>query len=512
MITTKKTQRKTLTPFWPHLQSTSYLNSVPSKTPSFPTKRHSQCITKAGSTTVTSLQSAVSTVSLSVSLSLTSSKVIDAAAGMLSGYNRDTGNHYPLFFESQGDIYTYAPAADFVVPVRATSPFLNTFLFISEKQKSTPATRPGPLMKGSDRIKLAFMCVQNFRIWQHAFTMIGKPLQKDLVLPAMYLAGTQAELYFGWNEAIWFNKLMTFDLSTAQGCFSYAHTVFNIFKYAASDWSLGAISANHQHKLLGLHKMLQDPRGHPSLSTAGSPRLGKRKRGLDEEEEEEDKSTADSDSDSDSEEWDEDEDQEFDEVDPLMLQQKGINLDPPPPSCDEPLHLNIRGRVLQITGERVIVKKLAHANLDTEEVAALIRLNDPHYRSHPHKISIPLLQNPIVTAAGEVFLVFPECQTLHQHMSWRDDRIDLDHFLAQPVQGVAFMHQAGIAHCEIKPDNLVVGIAESADSGSSTVAGKLYLIDFGYAVLHGLSELLYREDVGTTGFLPHKVWQYFLKE
>ncbi|KAG8904540.1 Chromosomal serine/threonine-protein kinase jil-1 [Tulasnella sp. 403] len=105
----------------------------------------------------------------------------------------------------------------------------------------------------------------------------------------------------------------------------------------------------------------------------------------------------------------------------------------------------------------------------TEEVEMLQSL-----KSSPH--IIPIID--IIKCSDEsIFIVMPHYTPLNVAYYHRDligigEYKDLRH---QLIEGVAFLHSRDVAHCDIKPDNLVVQNPEPP-------LGTLYIIDLGNAV------------------------------
>ncbi|KAG8899081.1 hypothetical protein FRB99_006945, partial [Tulasnella sp. 403] len=110
----------------------------------------------------------------------------------------------------------------------------------------------------------------------------------------------------------------------------------------------------------------------------------------------------------------------------------------------------------------------------TEEVEMLRSLQSPPFPHHKSHI-IPIIDT-IKCSDESIFIVMPHYTPLYV-AHYRDligvgEYKDLRH---QLVEGVAFLHSRDVAHCDIKPDNLVVQNPERP-------LGTLYIIDFDSAV------------------------------
>jgi serine/threonine protein kinase len=111
-------------------------------------------------------------------------------------------------------------------------------------------------------------------------------------------------------------------------------------------------------------------------------------------------------------------------------------------------------------------------------------------------------EGPISTSMGPGILL-PIRQPVRELVKQPDPGLysgRLVHFAVELIMGLAFLHRHGIAHLDIKPDNLVY-----------TDAFKLEIIDFDVAVLVENENVLITDDVGTDEYIaPERLKRDFL--
>jgi serine/threonine protein kinase len=111
----------------------------------------------------------------------------------------------------------------------------------------------------------------------------------------------------------------------------------------------------------------------------------------------------------------------------------------------------------------VIVKLLRHGSNEFHILQYL------HSFKSPFNHTIPLL-NSFEFEAG-CLMIFPEGNRLDIGLDFGDFGNSITDLMHQFVEGVAFLHQCGVAHLDIKPQNIVVGQGR-----------QLWLIDFDISV------------------------------
>jgi serine/threonine protein kinase len=94
----------------------------------------------------------------------------------------------------------------------------------------------------------------------------------------------------------------------------------------------------------------------------------------------------------------------------------------------------------------------------------------------PSNHTIPLL-DVIELSIGKTVIVLPWKSPLDEVLQFRDRPDDVVSLCLQFVEGVDFLHQHHVAHCDLKPGNVVI------DSKSeSKVSPRLFIIDFDLAM------------------------------
>ncbi|KAI0278543.1 hypothetical protein BGY98DRAFT_514528 [Russula aff. rugulosa BPL654] len=114
-------------------------------------------------------------------------------------------------------------------------------------------------------------------------------------------------------------------------------------------------------------------------------------------------------------------------------------------------------------GTAVVVKLLRPGSDE------LLILQDLHLINSPNNHTIPLLQTLDLNMG--TFIILLEGTPLDHGFDFRMfSSREIENFSNQLVDGVAFLHRHGIAHLDIKPQNIVI------------VSGQLFIIDFDIAV------------------------------
>jgi serine/threonine protein kinase len=73
----------------------------------------------------------------------------------------------------------------------------------------------------------------------------------------------------------------------------------------------------------------------------------------------------------------------------------------------------------------------------------------------PSNHTIPLLE-AIDLSIGKTIIVLPWKSPLHEVLQFRDYPDDVAYLCLQFIEGVAFLHEHKVAHCDLKPGNVVV--------------------------------------------------------
>jgi serine/threonine protein kinase len=137
-----------------------------------------------------------------------------------------------------------------------------------------------------------------------------------------------------------------------------------------------------------------------------------------------------------------------------------------------------------------VVVKLLHPGSDE-----LLILQDLHLINSPNNHTIPLLQTLDLNMG--TFIILLKGTPL-------DDGFDfgmfssrkIENFSHQLVEGVAFLHRHGIAHLDIKPQNIV------------TVSSQLFIIDFDTAVRVDGPDTLIDCWCGTRGWMAPEIGKH----
>ena len=138
----------------------------------------------------------------------------------------------------------------------------------------------------------------------------------------------------------------------------------------------------------------------------------------------------------------------------------------------------------QSDGDGVVVKLLVHSQeLEILEYLHSIRSSFNH--------TVPLLGS--LKSNTSTFIVLPEATPLNLAFAYRMFRNNVVDFSQQLIEGVAFLHSQGIAHLDIKPQNIVV------------VPNQLFIIDFDISVRVDSPSMLIDRWCGTPGWMAPEI-------
>jgi serine/threonine protein kinase len=121
------------------------------------------------------------------------------------------------------------------------------------------------------------------------------------------------------------------------------------------------------------------------------------------------------------------------------------------------------------SGVRVVLKAI----VDSNERRLL------HYLSgikEPYNHTIPLL-DAIDLSIEKTIIVLPWKSPLPEVLRYGDCPDDVVSLCLQFIEGVAFLHRHNVAHCDLKPDNVVVDT-----KSESQLSPQLFIIDFELAL------------------------------
>ena len=120
-----------------------------------------------------------------------------------------------------------------------------------------------------------------------------------------------------------------------------------------------------------------------------------------------------------------------------------------------------------------------------------------HYLSRikePSNHTIPLL-DVIDLRIEKTIIVLPWKSPLPGVLQSGDRPDDVVSLCLQFIEGVAFLHQHNVAHCDLKPDNVVVDT-----KSESQVSPRMFIIDFDLAMS------VEREETMTEGWCGTPPW------
>ena len=128
---------------------------------------------------------------------------------------------------------------------------------------------------------------------------------------------------------------------------------------------------------------------------------------------------------------------------------------------------------------------------DSDERRLLEYLNDI---KTPLNHTIPLLE-VIDLSIGKMVIVLPWKLPLDEALRFHGRRDDAEFLCTQFIEGVAFLHQHKVAHCDIKPGNVVVDTKLE-----SKTSPRLYIIDF------DIAQFVESEETMTEGWCGTPPW------
>jgi serine/threonine protein kinase len=112
----------------------------------------------------------------------------------------------------------------------------------------------------------------------------------------------------------------------------------------------------------------------------------------------------------------------------------------------------------------------------------------------PSNHTIPLL-DVIDLSIGKTIIVLPWKSPLDEVLQFRDRPDDVVSLCLQFVEGVAFLHQHKVAHCDLKPGNVVVDTISDSETSP-----RLFIIDF------DLAQSVESEETMTEGWCGTPPW------
>jgi serine/threonine protein kinase len=139
---------------------------------------------------------------------------------------------------------------------------------------------------------------------------------------------------------------------------------------------------------------------------------------------------------------------------------------------------------IQSNGTAVVVK-LLHRNSTELQILEYLQIDSPCNHT------IPLLET--LTLNRETFVLLPEATPLDLGFELRMFRSKVVDFSQQLIEGVAFLNHFGIAHLDIKPQNIVA------------LPNKLFIIDFDISVRVSSPDALINRWRGTSGWMAPEI-------
>jgi serine/threonine protein kinase len=136
-------------------------------------------------------------------------------------------------------------------------------------------------------------------------------------------------------------------------------------------------------------------------------------------------------------------------------------------------------------GTAVVVKSLRPDSNELEILRHLHRIDSPYNHTIPLLMTLELNMG--------TFVLLPEATPLDLGFAlgmFRSDVVDLSQ---QLIEGVAFMHRRGVAHLDIKPQNIVVR------------SNRLFIIDFDISVRVDGPNALIDRWCGTPGWMAPEI-------
>jgi serine/threonine protein kinase len=112
----------------------------------------------------------------------------------------------------------------------------------------------------------------------------------------------------------------------------------------------------------------------------------------------------------------------------------------------------------------------------------------------PSNHTIPLL-DVIDLSIGKTIIVLPWKAPLDEVLRFRDRPGDVVSLCLRFIEGVAFLHEHRVAHCDLKPGNVVVDTTFESET-----LPRLFIIDF------GLAQSVENEETMTEGWCGTPPW------
>jgi serine/threonine protein kinase len=144
------------------------------------------------------------------------------------------------------------------------------------------------------------------------------------------------------------------------------------------------------------------------------------------------------------------------------------------------------------SGVRVVLKTIVGSN----ERQLLQFLSDI---KAPSNHTIPLL-DVIDLSIEETIIVLPWKSPLDEVLQFRNRPDDVVSLCLQFIEGVDFLHQHNVAHCDLKPGNVVVDTRSQ-----SKESPRLFIIDFGLALSVESEETMSEGWCGTPPWIAPEV-------
>ncbi|TFK33525.1 hypothetical protein BDQ12DRAFT_715773 [Crucibulum laeve] len=153
-----------------------------------------------------------------------------------------------------------------------------------------------------------------------------------------------------------------------------------------------------------------------------------------------------------------------------------------------------------IQGRDVVIRMISGRE-SSDELKIFQRLNTPEVRADPRNHSIYALD--YINFDGLIFVVMPRWNEAFHHCDFHNVR-EIMHFMECLLEGVDFLHEHRIAHCDLLEPNTGVNVLAPMHilylKGICDPAVAKYAIyDFGQSVIYPYNTVL--EDVTVTKFL-----------
>ena len=133
-----------------------------------------------------------------------------------------------------------------------------------------------------------------------------------------------------------------------------------------------------------------------------------------------------------------------------------------------------------------VVVKLLHPDSNELQI-----LSDLHQINSPDNHTIPIIMT--LRCDRAMFVLLPEATPLDLGFALGMFRSDVVDFSRQLIEGVAFLHRRGIAHLDIKPQNVVA------------LRNQLFIIDFDISVRVDGAHTLIDRWRGTPGWMAPEI-------